>query len=94
MIASFQNKWLGRFWQRNDRLGLSRDAAPRIARILSLLDGAETVDDLDVPGFGFQRIAGTDPQRYAIHVIANYRVTCLWRDSMAEAVDLDEGYGD
>lgn len=99
MIASFGNKWLGRLWQWNDRLGLSPDAVPRISRILALLNGAESVDDLAVPGFRFHALEGSEPPRYGMRVAANTRLTFAWHEGAAEAVDLEDrhledGHGD
>jgi antitoxin HigA-1 len=87
MIGSFKNRALRRLWETNDPTGMSATARPRIARILSILESGESIQDLDVPGFRFHVLSGFDPRRYSMRVTGNWRITVACQDGVATAVD-------
>lgn len=93
MIASFRSKALRNLWEKNNSSGVSQNALPRICRILSILESAETLRDLDVPGFRFHALAGFTPRRYSMRVTGNWRMTFAWEDGIAAAVDLEDYHG-
>jgi len=93
MIASFRSKALRLLWEKNDATRVSPNAAPRIKRILSILDSAETVRDLDVPGFRFHSLKGFEPRRFSMRVTAKGRVTFSFEDGMVETIDLEDYHG-
>jgi proteic killer suppression protein len=93
MIGSFRSKALRRLWERDDPTGVNRNALARIRRILAIVESAESIGDLDVPGFRFHALKGFDPRRYSMRVSANWRITFAWRDGTAEAVDLEDYHG-
>ena len=72
---------------------MNPNAKARIARILSILESAETLGALDVPGFRFHGLKGFDPRRYSIRVTGNWRITFAWQDGVANAVDLEDYHG-
>lgn len=93
MIASFRSKALRNLWEKNDPAGVNPNARGRIARILSILESAETLSDLDVPGFRFHALKGFDPRRYSMRVTGNWRITFAWEAGIASAVDLEDYHG-
>ena len=93
MIGTFRSKALGNLWEKNDPRAVSPNARSRIARILSILETAETLRDLDVPGFRFHALAGFTPRRYSMRVTGNWRITFAWQDGIAGAVDLEDYHG-
>lgn len=93
MIGSFRSKALRNLWEKNDPSGVSANARVRISRILSILESAEGIRDLDVPGFRFHALKGYDPRRYSMRVTANWRITFAWQDGVASAVDLEDYHG-
>jgi proteic killer suppression protein len=93
VIESFRSKPLGNLWEKNDPRGVSPNARPRIARILSILESAETLHDLDVPGFRFHALTGFTPRRYSMRVTGNWRITFAWQDGVASAIDLEDYHG-
>jgi proteic killer suppression protein len=72
---------------------LNPNALSRITRILAIVDGAESIGDLDVPGFRFHALKGFDPRRYSMRVTGNWRITFSWRNGVAGAVDLEDYHG-
>jgi proteic killer suppression protein len=93
VIGSFRSKALRNLWEKNDPAGVSPNAWPRIARILSILESVETLRDLDVPGFRFHALTGFTPRRYSMRVTRNWRITFAWQDGLASAVDLEDYHG-
>ncbi len=93
MIGSFRSKALRLLWEKNDPSGVNPNALPRIRRILSILDSAETVRDLDVPGFRFHALKGFDPRRYSMRVTGNRRITFAFDDGTATAIELEDYHG-
>lgn len=66
---------------------------PRISRILSILENAESLRDLHVPGFRFHAMTGSTPRRYSMRVTGNWRITFAWEDGVAGALDLEDYHG-
>ena len=93
MIASFRSKSRRLLWEKNDASRVSPNATPRVKRILSILDSAETVKDLDVPGFRFHSLKGYEPRRFSMRVTANWRITFSFEDGLVEAIDLEDCHG-
>ena len=93
MIGSFRSKALRNLWEKNDPRGVSPNALGRIKRILSILESAEDIGDLDVPGFRFHALKGFNPRRYSMRVTGNWRITFAWEEGLANAVDLEDYHG-
>ena len=93
MIASFRSRALRNLWEKNDPAGVNPNSRKRIARILSILESAETLHDLDVPGFRFHALTGFTPRRYSMRVTGNWRITFAWENGTAEAIDLEDYHG-
>jgi proteic killer suppression protein len=93
MIGSFRSKALRNLWEKSDPKGVNPNALNRVKRILSILESAEGIGDLDVPGFRFHALKGFDPRRYSMRVTGNWRVTFAWESGVAGAVDLEDYHG-
>ncbi len=93
MIGSFRSKALRALWERDDPSGVTPNTAMRIRRILAILDAAETIRDLDVPGFRFHALKGFQPRRYAMRVTGNWRITFAFEAGEAEAIELEDYHG-
>jgi len=60
----------------------------RTLRRLDVLDTADSLTELDVPGFNFDALRGK-PKRYSIHVNGPFCITFEWSDGEALRVDLE-----
>ena len=58
-------------------------------RRLDALDQAESLSDLNVPGFNFHGLQGM-PKRYSIHVNGPWCITFEWEEGEAIRVDLEQ----
>ena len=57
---------------------------------LVALDTANTVDDMDIPGFRLHPLKGEISGRWAIAVSGNWRVTFEFRDGNAHVLDYED----
>ena len=89
MIKSFRHKGLAQLFKENNATGLRADLVKRCRRRLMALDVAESLVDLNVPGFNFHRLQGK-PKRYSIHVNGPWTITFEWIDGSAWRVDLEQ----
>lgn len=89
MIKSIRHKGLARLFQEDNVTGLRSDLIKRCRSRLTALDVAESLADLNVPGFNFHRLQGK-PKRYSIHVNGPWAITFEWIDGDAWRVDLEQ----
>lgn len=87
MIRSFQHKGLAGLFLRNNPSKLRPDLVDRLRVRLSVLDEAERLQDLNVPGFDFHKLRGK-PVRYSMHVNGPFCLTFEWDEGEAWRVDL------
>jgi proteic killer suppression protein len=90
MILSFRSRALERFWEKDDERGPSRQHVPKIARILDALDRAGQVEDMAIPAYRLHRLVGEKPERWSVWVNGNWRITFVFENGKALAVDYEE----
>lgn len=89
MIRSFKHKGLAELFERGRSRRVRQDLHARCLRRLTVLDHAESLTDLQVPGFNFHALHGL-PQRYSLHVNGPWCITFEWQDSDVLRVDLEQ----
>jgi toxin HigB-1 len=87
MIRSFRHKGLRRLFEDDDRRGVSAEHAQRLRDILTRLDNASTVADMDLPALKLHALKGELTGLWAVTVRANWRVT--FRFNPPDAFDVD-----
>lgn len=87
MIASIRHKGLKRLWTKDDGSGVPPDQLEKIKMILSLLDAAEKVSDMDFPGSAFHPLKGSLANYWAVTVKANWRIIFQFDNGNAYLVD-------
>lgn len=90
MIQSFRHKGLRRFFDTGSASGVQAAHAKRLRMQLVALDTANTVDDMDIPGFRLHPLKGEMLGRWAITVSGNWRVTFEFRDGNAHVLDYED----
>ena len=68
---------------------MSPNLHARCLRRLEVLDQAETLRDLNIPGFNFHELHGL-PKRYSIHVNGPWCITFEWEEGEAVRVNLEQ----
>lgn len=91
MIISFAHKGLERFYGTGSKSGIQAKHAKRLRLILTNLDQAEGLDDMDLPGLALHELKGTRKGAWAVKVSGNWRITFRFAGRDADAVDY-EGY--
>ena len=89
MIGSFRSKVLQRYWEKGDVRGLRPDLVERIDDRITLLAQAEAPEGTNIPGVNFHSLRGK-PQRYALWVNKNWRITFGWDGDEAIDIDLED----
>ena len=87
MIKSFAHKGLKKLFETGNTAGVSPQYARSIARKLSALEIAATVEELDLPGFGLHQLKGDREGEWAITVSANWRITFSWEEEVLDDQD-------
>jgi proteic killer suppression protein len=77
-------------FQRGSSARVPANLTKRIARILTALDCAATLNDLAVASYATHPLKGTDPLRYSMSVNGPWRITFEFRGGDAWLVDLEQ----
>ena len=75
MIQSIRHRGLKRLWERNDESRLPAAQIRKIKRILNLLDDAEHLEEVNIPGYRLHELQGDLQGHHSLRVTGNYRIT-------------------
>jgi len=75
MIQKFKHKGLKRLFESGVSSGVAPQHIARIRKILALLETAETLEDMDLPGLGLHQLKGNRKGTWAVKVSGNWRIT-------------------
>jgi len=89
MIKSFTHKGLAELFEKGSSRKIRQDLHLRTLRRLDALDHAESLMDLNVPGFNFHGLQGV-PKRYSIHVNGPWCLTFEWVEGEVLRIDLEQ----
>ncbi|MEX1283856.1 MAG: type II toxin-antitoxin system RelE/ParE family toxin [Desulfobacterales bacterium] len=89
MIKSFKHKGLAELFEHGHSRKVRQDLQARSLRRLDALDQAESLTELNVPGFNFHGLQGM-PKRYSIHVNGPWCITFEWEDGDVWKIDLEQ----
>lgn len=90
MIKSFRHKGLRRFYESGNASGIQHQHAGRLRMQLAALDTAQSIDDMDIPGFRLHPLKGRACGRWSIWVNGNWRLTFEFRDGNAYILDYED----
>lgn len=89
MIRSFADSDTRRVFDRERVRGWSTVLQRAALRKLLVLDAAEVLEDLRVPpGNRLERLVGDRAGQYSIRINDQWRICFLWRDGVADAVEI------
>jgi len=93
MICIFDGKkpykGLAELFERWRTRKVRQDLHSRALRRLDALDQAESLTELNIPGFNFHGLHGK-PKRYSIHVNGPWCITFEWEAGDAWRIDLEQ----
>jgi proteic killer suppression protein len=87
MIESIRHKGLRRFYEEGDRRMLPPDMVERIQVILSALDEANVVENMNHPTLRLHALKGDRKGFWSVTVRANWRIIFRFVDGKALDVD-------
>ena len=88
MIRSFRHKGLKRFHGEDVASRVHASLRERIREILTALDTAETLGELDLPGYRLHPLKGNLKNFWSITVSGNWRIAFRFEKGSAYDVDL------
>jgi len=90
VIASFRHKGLWSLFEQDDGRGVSADQLDRLRLILSALDQASNLQDMNQPTFRLHPLKGDRKGVWAVTVKANWRVTFRFKDGDVYELNLED----
>jgi proteic killer suppression protein len=80
MIKSFKHKGLEKFYESGSTKGIQANHAKKLRMQLAALDTAQSIDDMDIPGYRLHQLTGDRRGTWTITVNANWRLTFEFED--------------
>ena len=87
MIQKFKHKGLKQLFESGKASGVNPKHLTRLRYVLALLETAETIEDMDLPGLNLHKLKGRRAGTWAGKISGNWRVTFKLRKG--EAVDVN-----
>jgi len=75
MIKSFKHKGLEKFYQSGSTRGIQANHAKKLRMQFAALDTAQSIDDMDIPGYRLHQLTGDRRGIWSITVNANWRLS-------------------
>ena len=75
MIQKFKHKDLKQLFDSGSSAGINPRHISRLRQILALLETAETLDDMNLPGLNLHELKGKRKGTWSVKVSGNWRVT-------------------
>jgi len=75
MIKSFKHKGLEKFYESGSTRGIQANHAKKLRMQLAALETAQSIDDMDIPGYRLHQLTGDRRGVWSITVNANWRLT-------------------
>ena len=94
MIKNFLHRGAQQFFESGTTRGVRADWTKRLQVRLAVLDAAEEIADVDLPGWKLHELKGDRAGTWAIKLTANYRVTFRFENSDALDVNVEDYHGD
>ena len=75
MIQKFKHKGLRQLFTTGVSTGVNPKHVARLRKITALLETAETLEDVSLPGLGLHQLKGRRQETWAVNVSGNWRIT-------------------
>ena len=70
--------------------GVQPNHLKRLRMLLTALDTAQSIDDMDIAGFRLHALRGEERGRWSVWVNGNWRVTFEFKDGHAYVLDYED----
>jgi proteic killer suppression protein len=90
MIKTFKHKGLERFFNSGSARGIQANHINKLRMQLVALDTAQSIEDMDIPGYRLHALKGNKQGIWSIAVNGNWRVTFEFKDGNAYIVNYED----
>ncbi len=90
MIQSFKHKGLEKFYEKGSTKGIQSDHARKLRMQLAALDTAQSIEDMDIPGYRLHQLKGERKGYWSIAVNANWRLTFEFVDGNVHILNYED----
>mgnify|MGYP003487745847 FL=1 len=90
MIQSFRHKGLKRLYEKGEKRGINPTLLVHVEEILTLLDVAETPEDMNLPGLRLHPLRGDRKGEWSVSVSGNWRITFKFEEGNVVKVNLED----
>lgn len=90
MIKTFAHKGLEEFFYTGTTKGIQAKHASRLRRRLDRLDGAATIQDMEVSGYDLHSLKGDLSGHWSVRVSGNWRLTFRFENGDADVVNYQD----
>lgn len=90
MIKSFKHKGLEKFYLSGSTRGIQAVHANKLRMQLAALDTAQTIDDMDIPGYRLHPLKGSRKGIWSVTVNGNWRITFEFTDGNAHIINYED----
>lgn len=89
MIKTFKNKALAALWE-TGKSKIDSRMHRRILIRLAVINEAERLEDVNLPGYNFHGLHGFIPKRYTVHINGPWCLTFEFEEGNAYQVDFEQ----
>ncbi len=90
MIQSFKHKGLEKFYEKGSTKGIQPNHARKLRMQLAALDTAQSIEDMDIPGYRLHQLKGERKGYWSITVNANWRLTFEFVDGNVHILNYED----
>lgn len=90
MILSWRHKGLKKLYETGSMAGIQPAHAIRLRFQLAALETAQSIEDMNIPGFRLHPLQGAERGRWSIWVNGNWRLTFEFRDGNVHVLNYED----
>ena len=90
MIKSFKHKGLEKFYSTGSTKGIQAKHSKKIRMQLAALDTAQSIEDIDIPGYRLHQLKVNLKGYWSITVNGNWRITFEFTDGNVHIVNYED----
>ncbi len=90
MIKSFKHKGLEKFYTKGSTASIQPAHATPISDRLAFLNAAQTIDDVDKPGYRLHQLQEDKEDLWAVNVSGNWRIVFKFKNGDAYIVNYED----
>ena len=90
MVKSFKHKGLKKFYETGSTKGIQSNHVRKLRMQLAALDTAQSIEDMDIPGYRLHHLKGSRKGLWSITVNGNWRLTFEFVDGNVHILNYED----